>query len=208
MPRIILQYPFMRHYAGSVFDLEENLNRSDNESDDRLYDRLSPKRNYFLPDSGKGFSIDLPISNTVLCPPSVFEGVDLTTGPCRITSAITKSNNNAEIPFENLLNIDKVQLFDIENHEKQSIKIELPTQSPIPQRLQIIERKGNLILKDITVNDYVLTLDCMEFTNGFYEIRILCKGDIYHNITFIKCFPLVVTVDLKTNQLSTMKTIY
>lgn len=208
MPRIILQYPFMRHYAGSVFDLEENLNRSDNESDDRFYDRLPPKRNYFLPDSGKGFAIDLPISNTVLCPPSVFDGVDLTTGPCRITSATTKSNKNLEVPFENQLNIDKVQLLDIVNQEKQGIRIELPTQSPSPQRLQIIERQANKILKDITVNDYLLSLDCMELSTGFYEIRILCKGDITHSMTCIKCFPLVVTMDLKTHHYTTMKTIY
>ena len=85
MPRIVLRTPFIHHYAGSVFDLE----RSTVTPNWEFEDRSSPPRTYFLPDNGKGLGVDLPMSDTGICLPSIFVGVDLTTGPCRITSART-----------------------------------------------------------------------------------------------------------------------
>lgn len=35
MTRIVLQYPIMRHYAGSVFDLEDNILPEENFFDER-----------------------------------------------------------------------------------------------------------------------------------------------------------------------------
>lgn len=50
MPFIILKNPFMRHYAGSVFNLDENLSW---DTDQDRYERITPTRNYILPDSGR-----------------------------------------------------------------------------------------------------------------------------------------------------------
>ena len=41
MPLIILQSPFIRHDAGSVFDLEENPNFPEEYADDRVRDHIS-----------------------------------------------------------------------------------------------------------------------------------------------------------------------
>ena len=83
MPLIILKTPFIRHYAGSVFDVEESTNNPNWE----YAEKISPKRTYFLPDNGRGYATELDISDTVLCPNTLFEGVDLMAGPCRVTSA-------------------------------------------------------------------------------------------------------------------------
>ncbi len=123
MPRIVLRTPFIHHYAGSVFDLE----RSTVTPNWEFEDRSSPPRTYFLPDNGKGLGVDLPMSDKGICLPSIFVGVDLTTGPCRITSARTIANN---------------------------------------------------------------------------------ETDVKHIVTFIKCFPLVVTWDRATGEYTTMKTIW
>ncbi len=208
MPYIILKNPFIRHYAGSVFDLEENFQRSSWDMNELLYERMPAQRNYLLPDGGKGFAVELSISDTVLCPPSVLEGVDLTIGPCRITSVKTQLSNGENAPIEWQLSMEKTSLFDIDIYEKQEVKIELPPSSPSPQSVEIIERKGNKILKSINSSNYELSIDFKDFSNGFYEIRIHCKNNILHIITLIKCFPLVITFDPRTGKYTTMKTIW
>ena len=107
MTRIILKIPFIRHYAGSVFDVKESYG----ESDPYSFERISPPKTYLLPDNGKGLPVQLDALNTVLCPPSVFEGVDLASGPCRITSVQ---------PENGLLKMDDLQL----SEDKQSLSFD------------------------------------------------------------------------------------
>jgi hypothetical protein len=204
MSLVILKYPFMRHYAGSVFDLEENNDYADWEFEERV----SPKLTYIIPDAGKGYAAELDKNDTILCPPSVLEGINLTTGPCRITSAMTQSNKDLYVEMEWRLSLEKNELFAINGIEKQGIKINIPQMSPTPQRLHIINRTDKTILKDITIGDFVLSLDFSCFNNGFYEIIIFCKNDIQHKISCIKCFPLVITLDKSTGEYTTMKTIW
>ena len=206
MQRIILLYPFIRHYAGSVFDLEENPNFPDEYDDIRVRDRIDfwDKRTYILPDGGKGNSTNLAFTNTTVCPSEIFEKVDLKTGPCRITSAKTQANDAAAWQ----LTIEKAALIDAENQEKQGILIELPTHSPHPQRVQVVDRQSNQMLKNEAVNAHLLRLDFSDFTVGFYEISVLCEKQTVHILTFIKCFPLVVEMKEGTYDYTTMKTIW
>lgn len=191
MPLVILKTPFMRHYAGSVFDLDENLSW---DKDQDRYERITPERNYLLPDGGRGHTVNLSFSDTILCPPSVLEGVDLTIGPCRITSAKAvdldnKWGENQVILSENKQNLNITDLF-------QAI------------RLAVFDRKTNQIIQEKMISTPSVFLDFSAFSKGFYEIKIFSKNEILYTITFIKCFPLVVTYDPKTGKYTTMKTIW
>ena len=206
MPRIILKNPFIRHYAGSVFDLEENPGFSDAYDDIRVRDRISfaGKRTYILPDAGKGIGAELSVVDTFLCPPEIFEGVDLTSGPCRITSAKTDAQPDAAWQ----LTIEKALLSDFQNREKQRISIDVPTNAPLPQRVQLFDRKLNQILRDGVAPDRLIHIDNDQLNPGFYEVRVLCKNQTTHILTFIKCFPLVVTMDARSGTFTTIKTIF
>lgn len=191
MPLIILKTPFMRHYAGSVFDLEENTYR---DNDDFFIEKISPQRGYLLPDTGKGSPVHLSKSDTVLCPPSVFEGVDLTTGPCRITSAKAADLSNKWGENQVIL-----------SENKEGINI---TELSKATHLAIFDRKTNQMLQEKTISTPSVFLDFSAFSIGFYEIKIFCKNDILYTITLIKCFPIVTTYDPKTGKYTTMKTIW
>ena len=206
MQRIILLYPFIRHYAGSVFDLEENPNFPDEYDDIRVRDCINfgDKRTYILPDGGKGNSTNLDVTNTTSCPPEIFENVDLTSGPCRITSAKTQANDDADWQ----LTIEKTALIAVQNQENQGILIDLPTHTPRPQRVQIVDRQSKQIIKNEAVNAHLLRLDFSDFTVGFYEISVLCEKKTVHILTFIKCFPLVVEMKNRTSVFTTIKTVW
>ncbi|MBK8483545.1 MAG: hypothetical protein IPL31_04110 [Saprospiraceae bacterium] len=74
MPRVILLYPFIKHYAGTVFDLNETIISSDWNDDERIREKQSQhsKLVYFLPDAGNGRSAELYESETIICPDDIF----------------------------------------------------------------------------------------------------------------------------------------
>ena len=196
MSRIILLYPFIRHYAGSVFDLEENPNFPDEYDDIRARDRISfwDKRTYILPDAGKGNSADLDFTNTVLCPPSVFEGVDLASGPCRITSV--QSENG-------LLKMDDVQL----SEDKQSLRFN-DFSLKKGSFFEISDRTNGETLQKSSLDTPSVILSFSTLKAGFYEVKIQNDNKISLVITVIKCFPLVVTMDISSGRYTTIKTIW
>jgi hypothetical protein len=138
--------------------------------------------------------VGLSMSNTSICPPSLFEGVDLTTGPCRVTSA--KADNSG-------INWDENQVILSENKQNLSI-----TDLFQATRLAIFDRQTNQILQEKAVSTPSVYLDFSAFLPGFYEIKIFGENDILYTITFIKCFPLVVTMENVTNRFTTMTTIW
>ena len=181
MPRIVLQCPFIRHYAGSVFDLDISTGSDDDDYNERFFNRQPSKTTYYLPDGGKGNPAEVSISDVFYCPPSVFKGVDLTTGPCRVTSAKTTESGS---------NWGENQVILSEN--KQSLNI---TELFQATRLAILDRKTNQMLQEKVISPPSVFLDFSTFSPGFYEIKIFCKNEIVCTITFIKCFPLVVTME-------------
>lgn len=191
MSRIILKTPFMRHYEGSVFDLEESINR---DRDDFFQEKISPQKGYYLPDDGKGSPIHLPKSDTVLCPPSLFEGMVLTTGPCRITSA-------KAFDLESEWGENKVFL----SENKDGLHI---TDQFMATRLAVFDRKNKGIIQEKIISTTTLFLGFPKLLPGFYEIKIFSNNDILYSITFIKCYPLVLLYDPKTGHYTTKKTIW
>lgn len=206
MSLIMLINPFIHHYAGSVFDLEENYSRSEAESDVRIYDRISPQRNYLLPDSGKGLAVDLPLNYATIVPSNLIAGVDGTTGPCRITSIKTQSLD--QISPDGQITAEQITLLDTDAYQKQILKIQLHDSSPKPRWVVISDRKQETVVRNTAVNSYVLTIDMKEFNYGFYAVQIDCKKGVSHRITLIKCFPLVVTPNPATGYYSAIKTIW
>lgn len=196
MPRIILKSPFLRHFAGSVFDLEVSTWRMD----ERVYDRISPQKNYLLPDGGKGFPAELPVYETMICPPAVFATIDLRTGPCRLTSVQTQPALQTGIG----LDTEQVQL----SADKQTITLKLPPGSPAPRLLKIGNRTHNSLIQEYQVEASAFDLSFSDYMPGFYELRLSCEQNVEHLITFIKCFPLVVSVNPRTGVSTITKTVY
>ena len=200
MTRIILKYPFIRHYAGSVFDVEESYG----ESDPYSFERMSPPKTYLLPDNGKGLPVQLDVSNTVLCPPSVFESADLALGPCRITSV--QSENG-------LLKMDDVQL----SEDKQSLSFDGFSLEK-GSFFEILDRTNGQILQKSSLDTpfplvsgfraSTVSLDFSTLKAGFYEVKIQNDNKIILVITVIKCFPLVVTMDILSGRYTTIETIW
>jgi hypothetical protein len=191
MTRIILQVPFMRHYAGSVFDLKEDLSCN---SDAHYYERIKPKCHYHLPDNGRGSAVDLPISDTILCPPSVFENMDLTTGPCRVTSVKTIGSDN---------DWGENQVILSENKQKLMI-----TDLARVTRLFILDKQSQKISQEQPISTPSVFLDFSTLSTGFYDLNFFYENTILYNITLIKCFPLVVTKERGTSKFMTTETIW
>ncbi len=202
MPRIVLRYPVFRHYAGSVFDLEENTGFHPAD-DPRVYDRLPPRRTYHLPDTGKGEPASLPLSDTVICPAAVWEGVDLRSGPCRITSAHTAVPEGRSFPFEAQLTLDRVTLTD----DKQGVSIPF-LYAVHPDRVRITDRTTGAIAGEYRTDPTAMVLEMDALLPGFYEIALWQGGERLHRITLIKCFPLVVTPDRYGNTFSVVATVW
>jgi hypothetical protein len=179
MPLIVLQYPFIRHYAGSVFDLEISSGSDDDDYNERFFNRQPAKATYHLPDGSKGNPAEISISDVFYCPTDLFEGVDLTTGPCRVTSA--KSTELGSNWGENQV---------ILSENKQGLNIANLFQAT---HLAIFDRKTKKVLQEEAISTPSVFFDFSTFLPGFYAIKIFCKNDSVHTITFIKCFPLVVS---------------
>ncbi|NUO02864.1 MAG: hypothetical protein HUU01_19830, partial [Saprospiraceae bacterium] len=86
--RLVLTEPVYKYPIGTVFDfLEEQSGIDGWDDDERVREKMSyvNKKTYFLPDTGRGFSASLRGDVTRPCPERAFEGIDLRTGPLRVT---------------------------------------------------------------------------------------------------------------------------
>ncbi len=85
--RIILQVPFYKHPAGTVFEVAETTEPAEWPEEERVREKLDfgKDRVYHLPDGGRGFAVSLPVSETAPCPEHIFEEQDVRKGACRIT---------------------------------------------------------------------------------------------------------------------------
>jgi hypothetical protein len=198
MQRIVLTVPFIRHYAGSVFELDENTNRP--AGTDWQYDRIAPEKTYWLPDAGKGLPADLPVRDTVRCPPGVFDQVDLCSGPCRFTSAETRPTTENGLG----IGLDQLQL----SANKQAVSIRFQPGLPAPLRLHIRDRVRHTVVHEQAVDGYAVDLSLSRYEPGFYELCFACQQQVAHYITFIKCFPLVVTVNQRLGTYDVFPTLY
>lgn len=198
--RIILTTPFMRHPAGLVFELPYSNEPIGWDPDTRVRERqsFSGKQAFRLPDAGRGQEVNLPQSDTVPCPPKVFEGVDIRTGPCRITAL--SSGTGPERTSDGLqtgwaLREPDLSLFDIAGRRSQGIRIRIPDGAPLPHRVEVINVLHEQTTQTFPVSGRDISLDFSGLEPGFYRMLIACEEDLYHSIRFMKSFPLLVVME-------------
>lgn len=202
MPRVILLQAFVLHYAGTVFDLPDETDVADWPEEEWMREKqnYSGKRVYTLADAGNGRPETLPLSDAVLCPEAVFEGTDLTTGPCRITS-VSNGLEDGKLDQLGTEGRGKIRLND---ERKNEIRIFLETDvTP-----RTIVRPSGQTESKVVWNDVMQLLDFSACLPGFYQVNVQERAGIEHSFTVMKCFPLVVEFDQRTQRYITKKTIW
>ncbi len=198
--RVVLTVPFMRHYAGSVFDLYLDPTPDGWDPDARVREKVSFNRHsYALPDGGKGARVRLSQSDTIPCPPRLFDGVDLRTGPCRVTAVHTLSGTAVPEPT----------LSDIGGHPGQGILVRLDAGAKAPYEITLTDLRNEQNLGASAVVQNPVLLDYAHLEPGFYRAVLESRDGQRIALHFIKCFPLVVLLREGTRDISgTMKTVY
>ena len=186
--RVVLTEPFMKYPAGTVFELDALQGVSGWDPDERVREKLSfsDKRNYSLPDTGRGVPTTLPASATTPCPPEVFQNTDITTGPCRVTAVGAGA----------LLREQDVSLVSQNGRNAQGLQIALPAAAPRPDRYELwdVLRDVRSDAQYITSAQSSLDLDFSALVPGFYRLDVYASKGIEFSIRFIKSFPLLVTI--------------
>jgi len=202
--RLVLTEPVYKYPIGTVFDfLEEQSDIIGWDLDEWVREKVSylNKKTYFLPDTGRGFSAMLRGDVTKPCPERAFEGVDLRTGPLRVTK--TQSGYGkllhpepAPLPY-GVLKEEQVALVEIGGHNAQGLHIELPPFSQEPRRVTLRDAQREETLwerpfSDLNTSGSTISIDFSELSPGFYQLFFQFRGDCRHSIQFIKSFPLRV----------------
>lgn len=211
MPIVILNQPFIRHYAGSVFDLSDAIGYSDWDEDIRIRDRMPciDHRIYHLPDNGKGIYAELPVEYTYECPKDLFKGENIKSGPCRITS-VSKDLKAKDDPFyAEPLPKGKGKIVYDENTTVAKNKLLIDViELPEPDKVKIINLVNNEEwLLNVEVMEK-LTIDFSEFNPGFYNIIFYKRVEEIYSFTMIKCYPFVVTYDSELKKYTTSPTLW
>lgn len=198
--RIVLTQPFVRHPAGTVFELHEALGVSGWDDDERVRDRqyFGDKRCYRLPDGGNGAVCELPAADTRPCPPEVFDGIDLRTGPVRITGDQVENGGNS-LKYEG-------HLMEINGINAQGVYFP-------PEKLGAAIQSAELrdSLRETEMGKPAMmgeTFDFSELNPGFYQLMLTLKSGIIHRVSFVKSFPLVVTFEGNSSRFQVQKTLY
>ena len=201
--RVVLVVPFIRHYAGSVFELYENPTPEGWDPDERVREKISfNRRAYLLPDNGKGAPTSLSQSDTVPCPPKLFEGVDLRSGPCRITATHTLSEMPAGAGID-------AGLSDIGGNSGQGILLRMDAGAKAPFRVTLTDLREDRTIETYEKPQNPVLLDFSQLQPGFYRALIESRNGYGLALHFIKCFPLVALLANGSRDITgTMKTVY
>ncbi|MBK9335584.1 MAG: hypothetical protein IPM98_02920 [Lewinellaceae bacterium] len=212
--RLVLNMPFMRYPAGTVFELEDSNEFSGWEDDERLREKLnfSDKRVYHLPDGGRGFATSLPAYDTSPLPLMAFEGIDLRTGPCRITkvqSGLGTEMLPSEAPLPcGQMRDDNAGLASINDNAAQGIMLKLPEEGKNPREMVLRDVLRGQELRRYSDFDAAMPLDFSDLGPGFYQLLLAYKNDCVHSIRFIKSFPLLILPERGSSRFKTLKTMY
>lgn len=197
--KVILIEPFMKHYAGTIFDLGKPGWGSAWDPDERVREKISfnDKKVYALPDSGNGRSVELPFHYTIPFPEHLFHGLELTTGPCRITSITLFdkkgiSSNPKYYPIPD--GTPPLILEQDENGRKQKFVIELHTQN-LPAHIKIFDVQTDEMLWQTTSFEEKCFFDGSSLKSGFYTMEISSGLYLLCRATFIKLFPVYIEND-------------
>lgn len=203
--RVVLTEPFIKLPAGLVLELDAAMGVSGWDDDTRVRERMnfSGKRNYHLPDGGNGLPYELPLSATRPCPEGIFDGLDMKSGPLRITQSWSG------YPAENLQKTNvqyDAELQEINGLNAQGILLPAAVFG------------GNI--REITIQDMLLespaqacawagcSLGLENLTPGFYQLEIILRDGNRHRLRLMKSFPLLVFFSGNFGQYSVQKTLY
>lgn len=211
MPLIYLNQPFIRHYAGSVFELSDAIGDSGWDDDIRVRDRMPciDHRIYHLPDNGKGIYAELPIEYTDGCPKELFNNINIKSGPCRITSVSKELESNDDPFYAEPLpkGKGKIVYYETTPISKNNLIIDIKD-LPKPDQLNIINlvtNEGWFLSSELTDK---MVLDFSDYSPGFYSVTFYKNGKEIYNFTMIKCFPIVVTYDNDSGKYLTSQTLW
>ncbi|MEQ1744604.1 MAG: hypothetical protein ABMA02_04205 [Saprospiraceae bacterium] len=212
--RLILNVPFMRYPAGTVFELPKSNDFAGWDDDERVREKqnFSGKRAYRLPDGGRGYPVDLWESDTSPCPITAFDEVALNCGPCRVTAALSGMGDdlipcNEKLPFGPIRE-DDASLVPVNGINAQGIRVLLPQKNSQPEQVLIRDVLYGTGLRTIPAFGPDTTLDLSELLPGFYEALFRYKGGCVHGIRFIKSFPLLIFLERGSGRFTTQQTLY
>jgi len=194
MALVYITDPFVKHYAGTIFSLEQGYEPSINNEDIWFLEKLPNvyDKNYYLPDDGKGRSTQLPIYMTKECSLAAFDKIDIYSGPCRITSAsegisydngignkLSNQSFHFNLSYNNKSKISKNSLEFIKLIKQRNLKID------------IINKQSNEIKQMYFINENMVRLDFSKNLPGFYSIKI-SADEMSEVVSLIKLFPIYV----------------
>ncbi|MBK8700737.1 MAG: hypothetical protein IPN29_14840 [Saprospiraceae bacterium] len=212
MPVVVLNQPFIRHYAGVVLDLAEDIFVSGWDEDVRVREKMNflNSQCYLLPDDGKGRPVLLPLDHTKVCPPQFLKEIDLCSGPCRVTSVSTGLSkdlvNHHSEPISS--GLGSVILNDADQFTKNLI-MATPSNLPDINRLLITDLKTNSVRPIAHLaTDRSTGIDASLLLPGFYRIELLKDMSIQHQFTFIKLYAFNVLFNKADGRPFTEKTIW
>lgn len=212
--RLVLKVPFMRYPAGTVFELPVSNSYAGWDVDERVREKMSfyGKTVYPLPDGGRGYPVELHESDTSPCPPAAFDGVDLRTGPCRITATASgmgenMTAGNGTLPCGQLREND-TELVEINGINAQGIRVALPPNDCRPDQIILRDVLRGADTRSLPAFGQEVVLDLSDLLPGFYLAVFRYKNDCRHVVRFIKSFPLLVLLERNSNRFSTLQTLY
>ena len=212
MPVIILNEPFIRHYKGSIFNVSDAIGVSGWDDDDRVREKQSyyDQRVYFLPDDGRGTPAELPLPYTSACPENILAGIDLKSGPCRITSVSKGLEKTTDDPYfaePTPLGKGRIMYSDSEKYAKNLLSIDLVNYDQ-PDTALIKNRITSEIHSVNWIAGHQSILNFEGFDPGFFDITLLKSEQKIHHFTLIKCFPIIVHLADKKGKYIITKTIW
>lgn len=208
MPRVILLNPFVKHYAGSVFDLNEAVYPSDWDVNERNLEKQSRFANkvYLLPDAGNGRSAELSVQDTTLCPEEIFTNIHIKNGPCRITAVKEHPMDpeNIQLITTRLLTVQlEGTLYPLNNN----ILLQSTGEKKF-DTIEIYNSLSNQIIQELDGFSDTKTLNFQEAHPGFYRVLLFNSQMPVLELSLFKNFPLVVSPIKYTNKFQCIPTVW
>lgn len=198
MPFIALTQPFIKHYQGSIFNLNlPQIAFEENET----YDITRPtitNIGYLLPDDGKGKECWLPKWCTKEINVDLNPDLSLCCGPCRITSVSDTLRGEIDYFWTDPLpmGMGKLEYLSTSLKSKYGVKYDAFQEEDL-NSIKVVD-----MLHRVLVYQHRQTSKIMDFSDlnaGFYRVSLLRGEEERHYFTLIKCFPLYAIFEAGDN---------
>ena len=135
-----------------------------------------------IPDAGNGKPTELPVTSLLICPSDNYYGLDLTLGPCRITSLCTELEEASLDRISSTVKpfgLGKVRLDEISDPSKNLVKVLIAEQI---QLIEVFNFPDQVLLPEIIVVQYKNTILFSNISNGFYRVILSCHFILHQQI--------------------------